>query len=139
MSPRLVLESLFRIEKAIRDARDLHHFADVVNADDVRPIQDARGNGCCGTPDTLFRWRRFAVPSQGRAKKALARSAHQERIAEFRQLRKFLQQFVILREALAEADARIENDLRFRDAGFPGEDYGLAKALQYVPHGVTCK
>src|SRR5438552_18411430 len=76
-SPRLVVWPLFWIKEAIGDARDLHHFADVVNADDVRPIQDARGNCRGGAPDTLFRRRGLALPGQCRAKEALPRSANQ--------------------------------------------------------------
>src|SRR5713226_10362252 len=105
----------------------------------MRPDQDARSNRCGRAPDALFRWRRLAVPSQCRAKEALARSAYQQRIAKLRQLRKLLQQFVILREAFAEADARIEDDLRFRDAGLSRGGHGPAQPLNYIFHDVPRK
>ncbi len=38
ISARLVLRSRFGVKKAIRDARDLHHLGNVVNAHNVRPI-----------------------------------------------------------------------------------------------------
>jgi len=37
----------------IRDAGDLDHFGDVVDADEVRAAEDAGGNGGGGTPDAL--------------------------------------------------------------------------------------
>ena len=110
-SPRLVLRSTFQIDNAISDARNLHHFFHVVHAHNVRPLQDARGNRCGRAPDAIFRGSGLAVPGQGRAKKAFARSSHEQRITELRQLRELLQYFVILREAFAEADSRIEDDL----------------------------
>src|SRR5258708_32903118 len=89
--------------------------------------------------DALPIWSRFAVPSQCRAKEALARSAHQQRIAKLRELRKLLQQFVILREAFAEADARIEDDLRFRDASLSRDGHGPAQPLNDIFHDIPRK
>ena len=110
-SPRLVLRSTFQIDNAISDARNLHHFFHVVHAHNVRPVQNACRNRCGGSPDALFRGGQFAVPGQGRAQKAFARSPYQQWITELRELRELLQYFVILREALAEADPRIEDNL----------------------------
>src|SRR6266446_4872209 len=89
-APRLVLWSGVRIDKAIRDACDLHHFYYVVNTHKVGPLQDARSNCCSGAPDTIFRGSGLAVLGQSRAKEAFARSAHEQRIAELRQFREFL-------------------------------------------------
>src|SRR5712691_2473890 len=86
----LVLRPLFRIKKAIRDARDLHHFGYVVHAHYMGSMYDARSNRCGGAPDTVFGRSRVAVPSQGRAQESLPRGAHQQRISELRQLREFL-------------------------------------------------
>src|SRR5260370_37447071 len=93
-SPRtlrnLVLRPLLRVEKAICHARHLHHLRDIVDADDMRPVQNARGNRCGRAPDALFRWGRFSVPRQRCAEESLARSTHQKWVAELCQLGKFL-------------------------------------------------
>jgi len=52
---RLVLRSTLRIEEAISDARHLHYFCHIVDAHNVRPVQDARGNRGGSAPDSLFR------------------------------------------------------------------------------------
>jgi hypothetical protein len=98
----------------------LHHFGDVVDTDDVCAGEDAGGDGSSGGPDTLIGRSRFAVASQGGAEEAFAGSSHQEWITQLGKLRKFGEQFIILREAFAEADAGIEDDLGFRDAGSTG-------------------
>src|SRR5258708_13882555 len=107
---------MFRIAEAIRDSRYLRHFGHVVNTHNMRAIQDTCGNRCSRAPDALFWRRRFTVKGQRSAKEALARCAHQQRVSELRKLWEFLQQFVLLRKALAEADPRVEDALRFRDA-----------------------
>lgn len=76
-SPRLVLGCSLGVENAIRDARHLCHFFDIVDADDMRAIQDARRDSGGRAPDTLLRRSRFVLARQRRAKKTLARSAHQ--------------------------------------------------------------
>ena len=44
-----------RIHDGIGDAGDLHHFGDVVHANDVRAAQDAGGDGGGGAPDARRR------------------------------------------------------------------------------------
>ena len=38
-----------------------------------------------------------------------------------------------------ESDAGVEHDLRFRNAGTPGDGHGLAQARGYVPHHISRK
>src|SRR5882724_12228954 len=127
------------IEYTICGARHLCHLDDIVDADDVRAVEDARGHRCGRSPDTLFRRCGLAATSQSRAKEALARCAYEQWKTELRQLRQLKQDFVVLREALAEADAGVEDDLRFRDTGFERHSDGTAKALQDVLHHVPCE
>src|SRR6266567_4043192 len=136
---KLVLRPPLRVKKAIRDARHLHHLGNIVHADDVRPVQDARRNRCGGTPDALFRWSRFPVPCQCCPEESFARGTHQERIAELCQLRQLLQHFVILREALAEPDARVKDDLRFCNPGFARRLHGLTQPSHDIFHDVPRK
>ena len=44
----------FWINQTISHARHVYHFGHVVNADNVRSVQDARGNRCGGPPNALF-------------------------------------------------------------------------------------
>src|SRR5205823_752268 len=97
-------------------ASDLDHFGDVVHANDVRAIQDGSGHRRSGAPDALLRRSGLPITSKRRAKKPFARSADEQRVAELRELRELFEQFVILREAFAKANPRIEDDLRFGDA-----------------------
>src|SRR6267142_1768964 len=71
-SQTLVLWRKTGIENAIGRARHSRHLSDVVDADDVRAIQDARRHRRGGSPDTPFRWCGLAVTRQSRAKKCLA-------------------------------------------------------------------
>ena len=59
--------------------------------------------------------------SKGGADEGFTGSAYQERIAKSCELREFLEQLEILREAFAETDAGVEDDLRFGDTGFQGD------------------
>src|SRR6202044_2571741 len=96
---------------AIANARDLHHFRNVMRATDVRSTQNTRCDGCRRAPDSFFRWGRFPVAGERRPEKSFARSAHKQRIAERSKLRQLLQQFVVLRVTLPEANPRIQDTL----------------------------
>src|SRR6266849_196863 len=61
---RLVPWRKLGIEYAIGRARHLRHLGDVVDADDVRAVEDARGHRCGRSPNTLFR--RSGLPSRAR-------------------------------------------------------------------------
>jgi hypothetical protein len=112
--------------EAIGDAGDLHHFGDIVHADDVGAREDARGHSGGGAPDALFGRSRFAVMGESCSEEAFAGCAHEQGIPEFREPRKFFEQLVILREAFAEADAGIEDDLGFRDTRFARDGDGFS-------------
>ena len=82
-----------RIDDRVGDARDLHHFGDVVHAHDVRAAQNAGGDGGGSAPDALV-LRRAAenLPDE-----AFARRADQQRKTKPRKFRQPREQFVILR------------------------------------------
>src|SRR5216684_3120276 len=74
---RLVLRRKPRIENAVGGARHLHHLCDIVDADDMHAVEDARRHRSSRAPDTLFRRCGLAVTRQSRAKEALARRAYE--------------------------------------------------------------
>ena len=82
-----------------------------MNADDVGALQDARCNGGGGAVCSLV----FGDASERAADEAFARWADEKWKAEAREFRKAGDQLVILGEAFAEADAWIEDELRFRN------------------------
>ena len=75
----------------------------------MRAPEDTRSNGGGGAVCSLG----FGDASERAADEAFARCAYEKRKAEPRKFRKAGEQLVILREAFAEADAGIEDDLRF--------------------------
>ena len=76
-------------------------------------LQDAGCNGGCGAVCSLV----FGDASERAADEAFARWAYEDGEAEAGEFREAGDQFVILGEAFAEADAWIENQLRFWDSG----------------------
>src|SRR5579864_6621723 len=68
----------FRVEDGVRDARDLNHFGDVMNAHDMRASKNASGYSCRGAP-SAFGDRR---PAEHAADEGLARGADENRKAE---------------------------------------------------------
>src|SRR6266481_9691504 len=87
---RLVPWRKLGIEYAIGRARHLRHLGDLVDADDVRTVEDARRNRRGRSPDAFFGGRGLAIARQSRSKEALARCANHQRMAELGQLSKFL-------------------------------------------------
>jgi hypothetical protein len=57
--------------------------------------------------------------------------------AQFGKFRKSCEQFVILHKAFAEADSRIDHDLRFPYARFARDSDGLLQATDHVLHYIT--
>src|SRR5207245_8025010 len=100
---------------------DLGHFGDVVNANDVRAGEDTGSDCGGGGPQALIGRSGFGVARERCSEKALARGADEEWVAEFGQLREPGKELVVLREAFAEADAGIEDELRSGDASFASE------------------
>src|SRR5277367_2569130 len=97
------------MQYGINHTYDLRHFGDVVDANDVCATHDTRCNRTRRAPGALVLWR----SAKRFADKTLSRGADEQRKTEACKLRQLLQQFEILRRALAEADAGIEHDLRF--------------------------
>src|SRR2546422_2742382 len=99
-----------RIQNAVNYAGDLRHFRDVVDPYDVRAAENARRDRSRRAPNAVFRRGAASVARQRRAEERLARSSHQQRTIEPRQLRQPCQQFVVLPETFSEADPRIEDE-----------------------------
>src|SRR5713101_3126579 len=131
-APRLILQAFRRVEHAIRDPRDLNHLHDIVNPDDTRPAENAGSDGGGRAPEALFGRSRLAVSCECGAEKTLARRTHKQRIAQLRESRKFLEQFVILQKTLAKADAGVEDELRFRNARLACDSHSFAQTLHDV-------
>jgi len=124
------------INEAVGDTNDLDHFGDIVDAYDVRAVENGHSDCGGGAPNAVLRWSGFSVAGESCAEKALARSADEQRVAELGQTGKLFEQFVILREALAEADAGIKDDLRFEDASLACNRDGFAQTANHVPQNV---
>src|SRR3984885_51850 len=122
-----------RAQNGVGDSRDPDHFRDVMHADDVRPAEDARGDRRRGAPDAVG----ILPGSRHLRKETLSRRAYQQRVAEARKFGKFLEQFVILRRALAESDAGIEHDLCPWHPGTARDADGATESGRNVAHDIT--
>ncbi len=122
-----------RTQHGVNDARDLRHFGYVVDANDMRASEDARGDRGRRTPGALA----FRRAAERLADETLSRRADQQRKTEARELRQLLQQLEILRRALAEADAGVEHNLRFCDARAARSGHGMAQTGNDVAEHVA--
>src|SRR5437764_1258441 len=80
-----------RFRQSVRNAGDLNHFGDVVNANNVRAVEDGSRNRGGGAPDALLGESGFPIAGKRCAQKALAGSADKQRIAKLRELRKLFE------------------------------------------------
>lgn len=126
-------------KESVGNPDDLNHLCHVVDANDVCAIQNARSDGCGGSPDSLFRRRWLSVAGKGGAKKAFARSAHQHRIAEGGEPRQAPQQLAVLLEAFPETNSRIEHDLRSGDSRSERLPGGSAQSAHHVTQYIARK
>src|SRR2546426_8199503 len=98
------------VQNAVGYAGDLRHFRDVVDPYDMRAAENTGRDRRRCAPNAVFRRGAASAARKRRAEKRLARSSHQQRAIEPRQLRQPCQQFVVLPETFSEADPRIEDE-----------------------------
>src|SRR6516165_10944683 len=103
--------ALSRGAQCIGHACHLKHFGDIMDADDVRAVENAGGDRRGRAPDSLARRSGLATAGERSAEKALARSSDKERIAQVGEGGEPREQFVVLGVRWPETDTRIEHDL----------------------------
>src|ERR1700687_602451 len=116
------------VQNAVGDARYLRHLGHIVNANDVRTAENACGHSGGSALQSLGGRDSASITCQGGSEKCFARSAYQQRVAELGEVREACEEFVILRKAFAEADARIEDNLRTRNSGVAGPSDGCTQS-----------
>ena len=98
------------INEAVGDTNDLDHFGDIVDAYDVRAVENGHSDCGGGAPNAVLRWSGFSVAGESCAEKALARRAQADGPSELLKLGQAGHDFQIMRVSLAKTDAGVQSD-----------------------------